>query len=115
MLVLSNISRFTRLFKSHLFFKMIQVVSLTIGFAVFLVLFSLATKDLGYDKFWNTEDKLYRVSMEVYQEGELNFRSAKSYRGLPGLMVEEFPEVTGKIRLSMVLTAVRPISVQGWR
>ncbi len=44
---MSNIIRFTRQFKSHLFFKMIQVISLTIGFTVFLVLFSLAMKDLG--------------------------------------------------------------------
>lgn len=96
---MTQISSFLRQFKSHLFLKMIQVVSLTIGFTVFVVLFSLAMNDLGYDRFWDTDDRLCRVSMEVYQEGELNFRSAKSYRGLTGIMEEEFPEVLGNTRL----------------
>ena len=60
---------------------------------------SLAMKDLRYDQFWNTGDRLYRVSMEQYQDGQLNFRSAKSYRGLPAMMEIEFPEVTGMTRL----------------
>ena len=85
--------------KTHLFFKFIQVVSLTIGFTVFLVLFSLLMNDLGYDQFWNSGDDLYRVSMEQYQDGQLSFRSARSYRGLPGMMVEELPEVTCMTRL----------------
>jgi len=78
---------------------MIQVVSLTIGFTVFIVLFFLAMNDLAYDRFWNSGDPLCRVSMEVYQEGELNFRSSKSYRGLPGVLQEELPEVLGITRL----------------
>lgn len=90
---------FIRQFKTHLFFRMIKVASLTIGFAVFVVLLSLAGNDLGYDRFWNSDDVLCRVSMEVYQEGELNFRSSKSYRGLPGIMQEELPEVLGITRL----------------
>ncbi|MFC2091024.1 ABC transporter permease, partial [Bacteroidota bacterium] len=78
---------------------LIKIISLVIGFSVFLVLFSLANNDLGYDEFWETEDQLYRIGMEQYQDGQLNFRSAKSYRGLPGMLTEELPEVIGMARL----------------
>ncbi|MCP4310161.1 MAG: FtsX-like permease family protein [Bacteroidetes bacterium] len=88
-----------RQIRSHLFFKTIQVISLVIGFSVFLTLLSLSMKDLGYDQSWNTGDRLCRVSMEQYQDGQLSFRSAKSYRGIPGMMNEEFPEVTAMTRL----------------
>jgi len=93
------VRRFLRQIKSHLFFKTIQVISLVIGFTVFRVLLSLAMKDLGYDQSWDTEDRLCRVSMEQHQEGQLNFRSAKSYRGIPGMMEQELPEVRGMTRL----------------
>jgi hypothetical protein len=59
-------------------------------------------KEQTVDQFWKTGDRFYRVSIEQYQEGTLNFQSAKSYRGIPGLMLEEFPEVTGMTRLTPV-------------
>lgn len=55
--------------------------------------------DRGYDQFWEGEDRLYRISMEQYKEGQLSFRSARSYRGLPGILVEELPEVRDMTRL----------------
>ena len=96
---MSGIRSILRQFSTQLFFRLIQVVSLTVGFTVFIILLSLAMQDLGYDKFWNTSDRLYRVCMQQFQEEQLNFRSARSYRGLPGMMEEELPEVTGMTRL----------------
>ena len=90
---------FFRQFRSNAFFISIKISSLIIGFTVSTVLFSLVINELGYDKFWSMEDRLYRISMEQYQEGQLSFRSARSYRGLPGLLVEELPEVTARTRL----------------
>ena len=90
---------FLRQLRSHAFFTLIKVASLAIGFTVFMVLFSLLMDDLGYDRCWKQEDQLLRISMEHYSEGELSFRSARSYRGLPGMLVEELPEVTGRTRL----------------
>ncbi len=97
--MLSYIRIFFRQFKSNVFFTTIKIVSLAIGFTVCLVLLSMVLENLGYDQFWMGEDKLYRISMEQYQEGQLSFRSARSYRGMPGLLVEEFPEVTARTRL----------------
>jgi putative ABC transport system permease protein len=90
---------FIRQSRSYAFFTLIKVASLAIGFTVCIVLLSLVMNDLGYDQCWMGEDQLYRVSMEQYQEGQLSFRSAKSYRGLPGMLVEELPEVTAMTRL----------------
>jgi len=97
--MLSYIRIFIWQFRSHTFFTLIKVTSLAIGFSVFLVLFALIGNDLRYDNCWSGEDQLYRISLEQYQDGQLSFRSARSYRGLPGMLVEEFPEVTGMTRL----------------
>lgn len=86
-------------FRSNSFFTLIKVVSLVVGFTVCVVLFSLVMDDLGYDRCWKGEDELYRIAMEQYQDGRLSFRSARSFWGLPGLLVEELPEVTARTRL----------------
>ena len=93
------IQSFLRQFRSNGFFTSIKISSLIIGFTVCTVLFSLVINEMGYDTFWSTEDRLYRISMEQYHEGQLSFKSARSYRGLPGLLTEELPEVTASTRL----------------
>jgi putative ABC transport system permease protein len=86
-------------FRSHSFFSLIMLISLSIGFSVCSVLFSLLLNDLGYDRCWKGEDQLYRIAMEQYQDGDLSFRSTRTYRGLPGMLVEELPEVSDMTRL----------------
>jgi len=90
---------FLKQFRSHVYFTLIQVISLSIGFTVCIVLFSTVLNDLGYDRCWKGEDQLYRISMEQVQDGELSFRTARSYRGLTGMLEEELPEVTASTRL----------------
>lgn len=115
--MLTYIRIFFRQFKSHGFFTMIMVGSLAIGFAVCMVLISMVMDDLGFDQFWKGEDQLYRVSMEQYQDEQLSFRSALSYRGIPGLLVEEFPEVTAMTRLmpDVITVFVGEQQIQGVR
>jgi len=59
----------------------------------------MARNELAYDSFWKEGGRLYRVAMEQYQDDELSFRTARSYRGLPALLEEELPEVEEMTRL----------------
>lgn len=77
-----------RQLQSNTLFTLVKIFSLIIGFSVFLVLLSLVREELSYDKFWPNKNQLYRVAMDQYQDGELKISSAKSYRGLPGLLNE---------------------------
>lgn len=95
--LLTNLS--IRQIRSGSFLTSIQIISLALGYTVFLILFSIIHSDLDYDTFWGGEAKLYRVAMEHYTDGELSFKSAKGYRGMPGVLEEELPEVLEGTRL----------------
>lgn len=92
--------------KVYALFTIIKVLSLVIGFSVFVILISLVKDELGYDKFWENGRLLYRVAMEQYQNEELIISSAQSYLGLPGVLVEEMPEVLDMTRLTPDLITV---------
>ncbi len=88
-----------RQLRSNTLFTLVKILSLIIGFSVLIILLSLVRGELSYDKFWSNRDQLYRIAMDQYQDEELTISSAKSYRGLPGLLKEELPEVLDMTRL----------------
>ena len=95
-----------RQLRRNYYFTALMVSGLTIGFAVFVVLFSMVRKEMSYDNFWQNDGKLYRIALEQYQDDELQVRSARNYQGLSALLLQEFPEVKGRLRLHRDLITV---------
>lgn len=88
-----------RIFKDDFFFTSIKFLSLFIGFTVVLVILSWVFRELDYDKFWDSEDQIYRIALEQYNNSELQFTKAANYRAVTDLMAEELPEVEARVRL----------------
>ncbi len=81
------------------FLSSVRFFSLLIGFIITIVIVVWVTDELSYDQFWKNKDRIYRVSLEQYQNGELQLDMASNYRGVTDLMMEELPEVEGRVRL----------------
>lgn len=81
------------------FLSLVKLLSLFLGLTISIVIVSWVRKELSYDDFWENSRRIYRVSMEQYQNGELQFRMAPVYRGITDVMLEELPEVEGRLRL----------------
>lgn len=81
------------------FLSSVRFLSLLIGFVITIVIAVWVSNELSYDRFWENKDRLYRVALEQFQNGELQFNMAPNYRGVTDLMLEELPEVEGRVRL----------------
>jgi putative ABC transport system permease protein len=85
--------------KNNSFLAAIKFISFLAGFTTLIVVSEWVGKELSFDKFWNNCDRIYRVALEQYQEKDLQFRIAGNYRGVTDLLLHEFPEIEGRVRL----------------
>ncbi len=82
------------------FFTIINLLGLTAGMAASLIIFMYVSKEYSYDRFHEDADRIYRIRLDRYNEGELAEQMATSCNALGGVLEEEFPEVEAQVRLS---------------
>ena len=77
----------------HKSLALINVAGLAIGLASSLLLMMHVSHESGYDRNWEKADRMYRISYDRYQNGELSFKSAKTLRGMAAVLKEKIPGV----------------------
>ncbi|TWR31376.1 FtsX-like permease family protein [Mucilaginibacter pallidiroseus] len=60
-------------FRKHKLFTLINVVGLSIGISAALVIYLIASYDLGFDKFHADADRIYRVTTDYSFSGEIGY------------------------------------------
>lgn len=80
-------------------FTLINVLGLSVGTAVFLLIAQYVRLERSYENFLVNAENIYRVSLASYQDNELVIASAENYPGLGPALKQELPEVTGFARL----------------
>lgn len=63
-------------------FTYINVLGLTIGLAVFLVIVHIVHYELSFDRFFENSADTYRVAVKKTEQGNVVMESARSYPGL---------------------------------
>lgn len=81
------------------FFSLLNMLGLSIGMAVFLLIAQYVHFERSYEAFLPNADNIYRVYLEAYLNKELISRSAENYPGAGPAMKADFPEVMGYARL----------------
>lgn len=74
-------------------YSFINVFGLAIGLAGAILILHYVSFESSYDSFQPEADNIYRVSLEIYQNGEYVFHSAENYPPVGPTMVKDFPEV----------------------
>lgn len=74
-------------------YSFINISGLAIGIAGALLILHYVTFESSYDKFQEDYEDIYRVSLEIHQNGEFVFHSAENYPAVGTAMVNDFPEV----------------------
>ena len=82
------------------FLSLVKFLGLLTGLAIAIVIMVWVKNEFSYDEFWENKHRIYRVALEQYQHGELQFRMASNYRAATDLLMAEFPEVEGRVRLN---------------
>ena len=88
---------FRVLFKNKLF-TVITLLNLTVGFSACLLLLKYVRYELSFDRFYPEAEDVYRISYERFQNGKLDFHSARTMSALAPALKRDFPEVKSAIR-----------------
>lgn len=88
-----------RSLKKNKFFSFLNIIGLSIGMAVFLLISQYVWFERSYEDFIPGRDDLYRVTLTSYLHNELALASAENYPGVGPALKNELPEVTGYARL----------------
>ena len=75
----------------------IKVISLTLGLAVAVVLFSKVAFEMSYDKFYPDADRLYRLHRLVSRGGEQAYEGHIINYPVPNAMKNDLPEVENAV------------------
>jgi putative ABC transport system permease protein len=81
------------------FFSFLNVLGLSIGIAVFLLISLYVTFERSFEDFIQDNENIYRVGLTTYVNGELAFSSAENYPGVGPALKKELPEVVSFARL----------------
>lgn len=80
-------------------FSAINIFGLSIGLAACLLIFQFVSFELGYDKFHDKFDRIYRVTNDRFQNGKLIQHGTITYPTIGPTMAKEFPEIEMYSRL----------------
>lgn len=81
------------------FFSALNIIGLSTGMAVFLLVAQYVYVEQSYEDFLPHASRVYRVYLETYLNKDLVTRSAENYPGAGPALKAEFPEVLGYARL----------------
>ncbi len=74
-------------------YSFINISGLAIGIAGAMLILHYVSFESSYDKFQEDYEDIYRVSLDLFQNGEFVYHSAENYPPLGSSLVNDFPEV----------------------
>lgn len=89
---------FRSLLKNRLY-SFINIFGLAIGLAAFLMINHFVAFERSYENHVADKEDIYRVQLDVYQNGELVYKSSENYPGAGPALQEDFPEVISSAKL----------------
>src|SRR5882724_3210253 len=88
-----------RSFWKNKLFSGINIGGLSIGIASSILLLSYVSFQFSYDTFNANRKNIYRVNLELYQNGKLDYKSAENYPAVGPALKKDFPEIVDEARL----------------
>jgi putative ABC transport system permease protein len=79
--------------KKNKFHALLNIFGLAAGMLFFVQLVTYIGYEKGYDKYFKSGDRVYRINYDITQNGEKVLHSAKTPRRLFRVLKEEVPEI----------------------
>ncbi len=100
----------------------LNIFGLAVGIASFVFIFYYVNHELSYDQFHEDKDRIYRVALSQYENGELIAHSAENYPGAGPALHRSLPEIETYTRLynlgsknNVVFSREEEVSQQGYK
>jgi len=84
--------------RKHKVYSTINIVGLSLGLAVCMLIFLWVQDELGYDRFHSKKDRIVQVYSQIHLSNDQNQIWMGSYYPLARVLKEEIPEVTSATR-----------------
>ncbi|MFP4023032.1 MAG: ABC transporter permease [Thiohalospira sp.] len=81
-------------------YSLINIVGLSVGLAATILLFLYVRFELSYDKYFNEQEKIFRVISHSSRSGEQEIHMPITLYEIPNVAMDEVPEVEYATRLS---------------
>ena len=86
-------------FSKNKLYSFINIFGLAVGISAFLLLTQYIIYEQSYESFVENAEDVYRVRLDVFQNGEEMYRSSENYAGVGQAIVDEFPEAIKSAKL----------------
>lgn len=80
-------------------FSLINIMGLAIGIAIFVITMQYVFFERSYDKQYQYADRMFRVTIDGFEEGKLSWQDAESYYGSAPALKEKYPEIDNYARI----------------
>jgi putative ABC transport system permease protein len=80
-------------------FSLINIMGLAIGIAIFVVTMQYVFFERSYDKQYRYADRMFRVTVDGFEEGKLSWQDAESYYASAPALKAKYPEIEGYARI----------------
>lgn len=89
-------------------YSMTNIIGLTVGLIVVMLISSLVLDELSYDRQWKNSDDLYRIR-SIYSDAEGNETQRVDYAmaGLGNSLTAQFPEVMGSAKINSTTSKLK--------
>jgi putative ABC transport system permease protein len=81
-------------------YSFINILGLSVGLAVFIIILQYVRFEQSYDRFHTQADQLYRIILEYTTSSGINDRDAANFAPVADALMNDYPEVTGSVRIS---------------
>ena len=92
-------SKFYRNFEKNKFFSTLNILGLSTGTAVFILIAQYVKFETSYEDFVPNRSSIYRVKLDQYVNNELVISSAENYPAVGPALANSLPEVVAYARL----------------
>lgn len=79
-------------------FTTINILGLVMGMTAFILIGQYVIHETSYDRFWKDYERVYRLQLDRYDNGELTTRWAAGAAGIGPDMQDNLPEVESHVR-----------------
>lgn len=80
-------------------FSLINIMGLAIGIAIFVVTMQYVFFERSYDKQYRYADRMFRVTIDGFEEGKLSWQDAESYYASAPALKAKYPEIKDYARI----------------
>ena len=88
-----------RNFKRQRLFSLINLLGLALGMAACLLILRYVSYEWSFDRFVPQYEDVYRIQMDQYKHGEVEFRSAATFQGVGPDVQRTYPEINAMTRV----------------